>query len=335
MTKKNKIVKKEREKKKIKARRVEAKEPITREKAFSLFDALDDDQIVRNLAGEVISAYVYRITVKDEYGNPKEIIQLSKTGVDMACRELAKRGEIIRELEMTYQDAGEDALFFGKCARFKIDKNGRDVLLDTKICQKLQSKNYHTRDGRSFPNKFWFEHGGQKCMRNGRRDLIPADLIAKLIRKWIEAGQFIKINEKQIPAQSGSGQTKPYAKKEEARPVQKAILPDKVELSTICNILGFKERPRKYSELSLQDLFYIRDNTENPEKLDLIIDIKMSDLYEKYDQLLSDYKVSVRGMIKGRYGVGDWDDLDPDKRIELLREMKKVYSYHKKQEEAK
>ncbi len=149
---------------------------------YQMMDRKDDDQIVAQMKGAILKTCVYSF----KQGG-KTIEGLSKVGVDEACRELAKKGEAIRELELSMDGDTEDyALFKAKAGRYLVDpKNDKEYLFETKIGQKRQAKFYPK--GGSYPH--WYETGGQKALRNARRDLIPKELEIALIAKWKKEGK--------------------------------------------------------------------------------------------------------------------------------------------------
>lgn len=155
-----------------------AEEMVKREEfnVFSLFDRLDDSLIIQELEGRLpeVLTYHYQDKGQDVWG-------LSKSGVDEASNELAKKGEVIREVDLTYTVNGDEAYFICKAARFAIGKDGREIMLDTKIGTKRQDKVNFRRDGTKSDNKFWFEQGSIKAARNAASRLIPASIKAAII----------------------------------------------------------------------------------------------------------------------------------------------------------
>ncbi|MHC1781620.1 MAG: hypothetical protein AB9891_02460 [Anaerolineaceae bacterium] len=147
---------------------------------FEVIDAMDDNLIMEEIKGRIADAWVYHF--KDETG--REQWGLSKIGVDAACSELARRGEVIRELEIRHEVDPTDAefiLFTAKAGRFAVARDGREVLLDTAFGTKRQSTKTLRRDGSSTYNNFWFEHGSTKALRNARNRLISEKMRASII----------------------------------------------------------------------------------------------------------------------------------------------------------
>lgn len=142
---------------------------------FSLMDTLDDKAIIAELEGRVVDTWVYHFSQ-----DKQDIWGLSKVGVDAACREMAKLGEVIREIEVNFVvDPSSDGyfLFTAKAARFVVNKDGQEIELDSAIGTKRQA-NHHPKGGL---NKFWFEQGSMKALRNARQRLISEDVRAKIM----------------------------------------------------------------------------------------------------------------------------------------------------------
>jgi hypothetical protein len=170
---------------------------------FDVIEALDDDLIMAEIKGRIVDAWVYHF--KDENG--REQWGLSKVGVDAACSELAKRGQVIRELEIHHDVDPTDKefiLFTAKAGRYAVARDGREVLLDTAFGTKRQSTRIQKRDGSSAYNTFWFEHGSAKALRNARNRLISEDMRASIIAFAREHNKTMKLHTaKNAPSREG------------------------------------------------------------------------------------------------------------------------------------
>jgi len=147
---------------------------------FEVMDQMDDEIIIKEIEGRIVDTWVYHF--KDETG--REQWGLSKVGVDASCAELAKKGEVIRELDVSYQVDPTDkqyVLFTGKAARYAVARDGKEVLLDTAIGTKRQGLFTIKRDGSTIKNPFWFEQGAMKALRNARSRLISEEIKSKII----------------------------------------------------------------------------------------------------------------------------------------------------------
>ena len=108
---------------------------------FQLMDRMDEEALRRELEGVASTDLVY---VVKEGG--REVVGLSKSGVDECCMALVSQGQVIREEDLQYDVIGEgedrEALFKVKAARFAVSPEGQDVRLDQVIGVKRQAL-YH------------------------------------------------------------------------------------------------------------------------------------------------------------------------------------------------
>jgi len=169
---------------------------------FVLFDRLDDDLIIKELEGRLPGVLTYHFNQDGQ-----ELWGLSKSGVDECSNELAKKGEVIRELECNFVDKDDEALFTVKAGRYAISKDGKEVLLDTKLGFKRQSKK--TKYGKE--NSFWFEQGSIKACRNAASRLIPASIKAGVIEYAKAQGKVkeVKKEEGHEPSKKQNGNAPP------------------------------------------------------------------------------------------------------------------------------
>jgi len=189
---------------------------------FVLFDRLDDDLIIKELEGRLPGVLTYHFNQDGQ-----ELWGLSKSGVDECSNELAKKGEVIREIECNFVDKEDEALFTVKAGRYAISKDGKEVLLDTKLGFKRQSKK--TKSGKD--NPFWFEQGSIKACRNSASRLIPASIKAGVIEYAKAQGKVKEVKKEQFQ--------EPQIK---VTSIQK---PDSVNLTTRSSIFKAKEWPSK------------------------------------------------------------------------------------------
>jgi len=153
---------------------------------FSIMDQLDDKLIIGELEGKLPDVLTYHFT--DRTRN-KEIWGLSKSGVDEASGELAKKGEVIREIDLQYTIQEDEAFFICKVARFLISKEGKEVMLDVKVGSKRQPK----KDQYGKLNPFWFEQGATKASRNATMRLIPATIKEAVIEYAKKQGKVKEV----------------------------------------------------------------------------------------------------------------------------------------------
>lgn len=154
---------------------------------FVAMDRLDDEQIIAEMRGLSLNEYVYEF---EESG--QKVRGLSKAGTDDASRLMAiKYGEILREVEVTLEMQDEEYGYFkAKVTRFVIGADGVERELESAIGQKRQGKFIIRRDGSNGgPNRFWYEQGGQKALRNAKQKLMPEPLKQAIIQEYINAGK--------------------------------------------------------------------------------------------------------------------------------------------------
>ena len=156
---------------------------------YLLMDKLDDDLIKQELEGKLPTVLTYHFKDKGQ-----EIWGLSKAGVDECKNSLAKRGEVIREIECSYTEDKDEFRFTSKAARFAISKEGQEIMLDTAIGFKCQSKYF----AQNIKNKFAFEQGGIKSLRNACRRLIPMEIQQAIIEYARKEGKVKEVKENNI-----------------------------------------------------------------------------------------------------------------------------------------
>jgi hypothetical protein len=169
---------------------------------FMLFDRLDDDIIKAELEGKIPTVLTYHFNQ-----DGKEVWGISKAGVDEAVREMAKRGEVIREMSLDCNETETDYLFKGVCSRYAVSNDGREVQLDSRIGLKRQPKCYN--NGK--PNPFAYEQGGMKALRNANRRLISEEVIQGVIEYAKKSGKVKEVKPEPTPQPP---QPKPEPKQE-------------------------------------------------------------------------------------------------------------------------
>ena len=161
---------------------------------FQLFDELDDQATALELAGRISEHWVYRFSHQG-----KEVIGLSKIGVDEACRELAKHGEVCDEQSLAWHVDPADSryvLFEAVVQRIAIRADGATIPMDHKIATKRQCLFIIRREGvTNEPNPFWFETGSAKALRNASSRLLPEYIKADIIAKARALGKVKEVAE--------------------------------------------------------------------------------------------------------------------------------------------
>jgi len=159
---------------------------------YSLLDQEDEKQILREISGEIINEFVYSI---DTPG--REVVHLTKVGVDNLCRMATSQGEIFRIVgEPLVYDEGDYIRVIIKVGRFTF-KDGKEVALDTTLGAKRQWKKMKLSNGKIVDDPFYFEKALSKAERNAKVKLLPETLIAKMIKKWKEEKRVKKLTVKE------------------------------------------------------------------------------------------------------------------------------------------
>ncbi len=159
---------------------------------FQVMDYLDDRQILAELEGRIIDKWVYHFPQEGQ-----EIWGLSKVGVDMACREMARMGEALREEEVKWEVDPTDnnfVLFKAYALRVVVAKDGTEIALNKAIGTKRQCRFIMAKGVVSARlNNFWFEQGSMKALRNAKQRLISEEIRAKIIAMAKEKGKIKEI----------------------------------------------------------------------------------------------------------------------------------------------
>lgn len=163
---------------------------------FQHFDQLDDEAIVNELEGRLVESAVYHFNQQG-----KELWGLGKTGVDWCATELAKKGYIIRDEDLTYAQDPTDSnfiLFTARVGKYFVDKSGMEAKVDAAIGTKRQWTKMERRDGTKTPDPFWFEKGSQKAIRNARMRLIPEETKAAIIAAAKGGGKVREVKREEL-----------------------------------------------------------------------------------------------------------------------------------------
>lgn len=191
---------------------------------FRAMDKLDDELFLEEMKGRIVDTWAYSFRQ-----DGKDVNGLSKVGVDQACREMAKSGEVIREENVEYTIDPTDKryiLFKGFASRIAVAKDGREVVLDRTIGTKRQCVFIATKEKgiTDKVNPFWYEQGAMKSLRNARMRLLSEEIKTKII-------VFSKENKK-VREVKPEDDTTPPVEKGTSRKSSKDTLFD--ELSSYC-----------------------------------------------------------------------------------------------------
>jgi len=131
--------------------------------------------------------------VTDHLDDEATVIGLSRADVDECKFELARRGEVIRELESEISETDGYFLAKVKAGRYMISKDGQEILLDTAFGYKQQPKTF---DGGT-ANPFAYELAGVKASWNACLRLIPKAIQEKTISRAKEKKRVKKVPEEE------------------------------------------------------------------------------------------------------------------------------------------
>jgi hypothetical protein len=143
-------------------------------------DALDEDQIVAEVKGDVIDQYFY--TLPASMGSRTGI---SYSGIKWICRKLAEQGEPI-SVEESYITESTDGRSY--LARFKaVDLKTREVRWGYAEQPRYKSIKIITKEGadeRLEPIPFAYVIAASKANRNALRQFVPEIVIQKAYEEW-------------------------------------------------------------------------------------------------------------------------------------------------------
>ena len=141
----------------------------------------------------------------------QEIEGLSADGVQDGVRQMARKGEAIRTLEVHLErETDREAFFVARAGRYAIAPDGRELLLDTTIRGKRVAKyEVHSSDdqygkwkkGQEYLNEDWFEHGVTKAARNAEEALMP-----EALKQWMITAARAKAQKPTSSPQQPRGQ---------------------------------------------------------------------------------------------------------------------------------
>jgi|GEM_PF-1916188 len=164
---------------------------------FERFEQLDDKVIIQLLEDQVVEAWVYHFKQEG-----KDIWGIGKAGIDGCAKEMGKKGIALREDSVDFMidpTHPEFVLFTAKVSKHVVDEKGNEATVESSIGTKRQWIMIRRRDGKIATNKFWFEQGSQKALRNAKARLIPDDIKAKILAFAQKKG---KVREIEPPAKN-------------------------------------------------------------------------------------------------------------------------------------
>jgi hypothetical protein len=181
---------------------------------FELCDREDEVQILAEMRGAVVDKYLYSFQQSGA-----TVTGLSYAGVNWACREYAKHGEVIRMIskpEILLDPTDPEYVIFSVVAqRFAVNiETGREVALDSAIGVKRQCVK-RKRGDQVVTDEFYVEKGVSKAQRNAKHALLPAEFIKKVIAACLSPKPAAKT---QAPAPAPAATPAPAAAPAPAAP---------------------------------------------------------------------------------------------------------------------
>jgi len=152
------------------------------EDIFQRFDELDDKVIIAELQNRIVEDWVYHF-VQDG----KDIWGIGKAGIDGCVVEMGKKGLALREDSIDFivdPTHPEFMLFTAKVSKHVVGKGGGEAMVESAIGTKRQWIMLRRKiqgEYKIVANKFWFEQGTMKALRNAKSRLIPDDIKTKII----------------------------------------------------------------------------------------------------------------------------------------------------------
>lgn len=146
---------------------------------FQKFDELDDEVIVAEIENRIVEEWVYHFKQDNQ-----DVWGIGKAGIDGCVSELGKKGIALREENVTYAldpTNPQYVLFTATVSKHFIGKDGAEAAVERVIGTKRQWTKLKKSDGTVIDNRFWFEQGSIKALRNAKSRLIPEDIKAKII----------------------------------------------------------------------------------------------------------------------------------------------------------
>lgn len=211
-------------------------------------DTMRDVTALQNAAIDVIDKYCYSFNQGDG-----QVTDLSIKGVQAIAREMAKKGEIIKPVDIQVVAEDDDEIrvictasreiirvIDGQVVRIELDRTTRG-----KRQPKMQEVNVWEGSGqnrrkigtRLAPDKFWYEKAISKAVRNAMAPLMGGEARAQVIDLWRQAQVALGKDTRYLPAprpnalqlQAGAAPAKPSAQRSQQQPAKPAAAPTQAE----------------------------------------------------------------------------------------------------------
>jgi len=200
---------------------------------FMAIEWADENQVIEDLRGRVLETYVYEVKRWNHKTKRNEIDhELSLAGINAACRALAKKGEVIRILDIQFDSDNQNPEYIlvrAQAKRFKILGDGTEVGLDSEWGVKWQWRNMKKKiweNGRIVGEEvvsdpFFFEKATSKASRNAKKKLIPESAIKVMIKLALKEGKVGKVENGDGGKSGGNEKASKKGEKAKATPQTK------------------------------------------------------------------------------------------------------------------
>lgn len=200
---------------------------------FARFEEIDDKIILNELENQVVDTWCYHF-VQDGH----HIWGLGKVGIDACAKKLGEKGIALREDSIDFKvdpTNPEYVLFTAKVSRHVVSKDGLEAAVESAIGTKRQWIKLRRRgaaegEKKIVDNKFWFEQGSIKALRNAKSRLIPDDIKTKVITFAKQKGKVREIQppvaQKRKEADPTDPKQNPFDKSKSPPIREEAVFPD-------------------------------------------------------------------------------------------------------------
>lgn len=282
--------------------------------AFESFDLADEEQIIAELAGRVTEKYVYELKGVKDPTTGQNVTGLSYAGTNWACREYAKRNEVIRimgkQMEIDPIDPNYVVVLVTAQRYATNSDTGRETALDSTLGIKRQwikMKKNIWENGKVVgeeivPDPFFWEKGFSKAIRNAKQALIPTDIIKKIIQQALKAKQAGPSRDGET-LQASRGQERAAAPQQPQKPAAAPSTAAAPPPAASAKPVQSKDTLIQKFEIVLKTAFNTQDGGAARQGLkkiagtDKIGDLSESDL-KKYGKVL-------QGVTKGTHKIAD------------------------------
>src|SRR3990170_6336586 len=241
------------------------------ESVFAIMDSLDDDLVIAEIEKRVVDTWVYHFPAKEG----PEIWGLSKKGVDQALEELEKQGLVFEEdfCSVVLDPSDSDYLLFSaKVNKYRYDRNLNRIHLGSLTGYKRQWIREKRKDGSLTTDRFYFEKGCAKALRNAKSRAISVELESKIIAFAKDKGKVKDV---------------------ENKPHKPDISPEEEEIQGVRDT-RLKNRLRKvfaqHKRLGLNDKEKVKENIASmikiPKDFSLAKFVEDDKLYNEYQDLM-------------------------------------------------